>query len=126
MEIKAMNPLTLAYLGDSIYEVYIRKYLIHKGIIYVKDLQEEAIKYVSAKAQADFLKKLIDHNLLTEEEQAVMRRARNYKSTHHPKNCDILTYKYSTAFEAIIGYLDLLLKKERIKELMNYILEDEL
>lgn len=121
-----MNPLTLAYLGDSIYEVYIRKYLIHKGIIYVKDLQEEAIKYVSAKAQADFLKKLIDHNLLTEEEQAVMRRARNYKSTHHPKNCDILTYKYSTAFEAVIGYLDLLLKKERIKELMNYILEDEL
>lgn len=121
-----MNPLTLAYLGDSIYEVYIRKYLIDQGIVYVKDLQEEAIKYVSAKAQADFLKKLIDQHLLTEEELAVMKRARNYKSTHHPKNCDIVTYKYATAFEAIIGYLDRAGQIERMEKIINYILEDRL
>ena len=121
-----MNPLTLAYLGDSIYEVYIRKYLISKNIVYVKDLQEESIKYVSAKAQAEFLKKLVDQEFLTEEELAVMKRARNYKSTHHPKHCDIVTYKYSTAFEAVIGYLEVENKRERIEEIINFILEEQI
>lgn len=120
-----MNPLTLAYLGDSIYEVYIRKYLISKNIVYVKNLQEESIKYVSAKAQAEFLKKLVDQEFLTEEELAVMKRARNYKSTHHPKNCDIVTYKHSTAFESIIGYLEIENKRERIEEIIHFILEDQ-
>lgn len=118
-----MNPLTLAYLGDSIYEVYIRKYLISKNIVYVKDLQEESIKYVSAKAQAEFLKKLVDQEFLMDEELTVMKRARNYKSTHHPKNCDILTYKHSTAFEAIIGYLEMENNKGRIEEIIKFILE---
>ncbi len=126
MDIRSINPLTLAYLGDGVYELYIRKYLIHKNVIYVKDLQEEAIKYVSAKAQADFLNKLLDNNLLTEDEINIMKRARNYKTTHHPKNCDILTYKHSTAFEAIIGYLELSNKQNRIEEIMNFILEDKI
>ena len=121
-----MNPLTLAYLGDSIYEVYIRKFLISHNIVYVKDLQEESIKYVSAKAQAEFLKKLVDCGFLCEEELTVMKRARNYKSTHHPKNCDIVTYKHSTAFEAIIGYLEIANQRERIEEIIRFILEDKL
>lgn len=120
-----MNSLTLAYLGDSIYEVYIRKYLISKNIVYVKNLQEESIKYVSAKAQAEFLKKLVDQKFLTEEELTVMKRARNYKSTHHPKNCDIVTYKHSTAFESIIGYLEIENKHQRIEEIINFILEGQ-
>ncbi len=121
-----MNPLTLAYLGDSIYEVYIRRYLISKNIVYVKDLQEESIKYVSAKAQAEFLKKLVDCEFLLDEELTVMKRARNYKSTHHPKNCDIVTYKHSTAFEAIIGYLEIANQRERIEEIIRFILEGKL
>ncbi len=121
-----MNPLTLAYLGDSIYEVYIRKYLISKNIVYVKDLQEESIKYVSAKAQAEFLKRLVDCEFLLDEELTVMKRARNYKSTHHPKNCDIVTYKHSTAFEAIIGYLEIANQRERIEEIIRFILEGKL
>lgn len=120
-----MNPLTLAYLGDSIYEVYIRKYLISKNIVYVKDLQEESIKFVSAKAQAEILKKLVDQEFLMDEELTVMKRARNYKTTHHPKNCDIVTYKHSTAFEAIIGYLEMENNQERIDEIMHFILEEQ-
>ncbi len=121
-----MNPLTLAYLGDAIYELYVRKFLISKGFVYVKDLQEEAIKYVSAKAQAKYLNDCLDRNIFTEEEISVMKRARNYKNTHHPKNCDVITYKYATAFEAIIGYLDLMGKKDRIEKLIAFILEDKL
>ena len=73
------NSLTLAYLGDAVYEVYIRKYLINKGIIKVNELQKNAVKYVSAKAQSDILEKLISKGVLTEHEQNIVKRARNHK-----------------------------------------------
>ena len=124
MNVLEVNVLVLAYLGDSIYEEYVRRYLIHKGISNVKQLQEEAIKYVSAKSQMDILMNLINKNVLTEEEMDVMKRARNCKVNHHPKNCDIKTYNYSTGFEAIFGYLDICNKKDRIEEIMAFILND--
>ena len=99
------NMLVLAYLGDSVYELYIRKYLVDKGICKVKELQSESIKYVSAKSQSNYLKELMDNNMLTEEEVNIVKCARNHKSNHKPKNCDIVTYKLSTGFEALIGYL---------------------
>ena len=101
---KDKNVLVLAYLGDAIYEVYIREHLI-KTIVKVDKLQKEATKYVSAKAQAQILNKLIENNVLTQEEIEIFHRARNHKGTRHPKNTDIITYKHSTGFEAIIGYL---------------------
>lgn len=119
-----MNPLTLAYLGDAIYEVYIRENLINNNIVYVKDLQDKAICYVSAKGQAKVLKRLCDDDLLKEDEKDIMMRARNYKSTHHPKNCDIVTYKYSTAFEAIIGYLYMKKDIKRIEEILTYVFDE--
>lgn len=118
-----INVLVLAYLGDTIYENYVRRYLISKGIAHVDDLQKEAIKYVSAKNQAIFIQDLIDKNLLSDEELDVVKRARNYKTTSHPKSCDIITYKYATGLEALIGYLDLKNHKERIDEIMNFILQ---
>ena len=117
-----INVLVLAYLGDTIYENYVRRYLIGLKIANVNDLQKEAINYVSAKAQAKFLKEMISINMLTDEEIAVFKRARNYKTVSHPKNCDIVTYKYATGLEALIGYLDLENKKERIDEIMNFVL----
>lgn len=125
MSIKEVNVLVLAYLGDTIYEDYIRKYLISLGINNVNDLQKKATDYVSAKNQAKFLTKMLDNNFLTDEEIDVFKRARNYKSNSHPKNCDVITYKYATGLEALIGYLELDNKKERIDEIMNYILGDE-
>ncbi len=123
MDVMEINVLVLAYLGDTIYENYVRRYLISKGIAHVDDLQKEAIKYVSAKNQAVFIQELIDKNLLSEEELDVVKRARNYKTTSHPKSCDIITYKYATGLEALIGYLDLKNHKERIDEIMNFILQ---
>ncbi|MBQ4634531.1 MAG: ribonuclease III [Bacilli bacterium] len=118
------NVLTLAYIGDAIYEVYIREFLIKKGFMKVNKLQQEAINYVSATSQRQKLEKLINNNILNEEELNVMNRARNHKGTRHPKNTDIITYKYATAFEAIIGYLYLKQDKNRLDEIINYIVKE--
>lgn len=120
--VSEINVLVLAYLGDTIYENYVRRFLISKNISKVDNLQKEAVKFVSAKAQAAFLQEMIKLSLLSDEELSVVKRARNYKTTSHPKNCDIVTYKYATGLEALIGYLDLSDNKERIDEIMNFIL----
>lgn len=117
-----MNVLALAYLGDSIYEFYIREYLLSKHIVKVSDLQKESIKYVSAKNQARFLKEMIDNNFFTEEELEIIKRGRNHKS-RASKSTDIVTYKHSTALEALIGYLYYKNDKDRIVQIMNYIKE---
>lgn len=122
MNVLEINVLVLAYLGDTIYENYIRHFLVNKGISNVDSLQKESINYVSAKSQAKFLKELIVINFFTDDEMDVIRRARNYRSNRHPKNCDIITYKHATALEAVIGYLDLINNNERIKCIMNTIL----
>jgi ribonuclease-3 family protein len=125
MQTREINVLVLAYLGDGIYENYVRRYLIDKGIANVNDLQKESINYVSAKGQAAFLTKMLDNDFLKDEEIVIVKRARNYKTTSHPKNCDIVTYKYATGLESLIGYLELENKKERIDEIMNFILGDK-
>ncbi len=122
MNTKEVNVLVLAYLGDTIYENYVRKHLVLSGIANVNDLQKKAVSYVSATNQAMFLTKMIDNDYLYDDEISVFKRARNYKTTSHPKSCDIITYKYATGLEAILGYLELENKKERINEIMNFIL----
>jgi len=122
MNLLEVNVLVLAYMGDTVYEDYIRKYLIGTGIGNVNDLQTESLKYVSAVSQAKFLQEMIDNNLLSESELDIVKRARNYKTTSHPKSCDIITYKYATGLEALIGYLYLDNNIERIDEIMNFIL----
>ena len=119
--IKEINSLVLAYLGDTIYEDYVREYLIKKGIANVKDLQTESIKYSSAKAQCEIVKRLINDNFFTDDELTIIKRARNHKCISHPKNCDIITYKYATGFEALIGYLKLENKMDRIEEISKRI-----
>ena len=104
MNIDTINIIALAYLGDAIYEVYIRESLLKKGLVKVDILQEHATKYVSAKGQAKILTNLIDNNILTNEELDIVKRGRNNKRTNHPKNTDIITYKLSTGFESLIGY----------------------
>ena len=116
------NMLVLAYLGDSIYETYIRKYLISEGFCKVKDLQAESIKYVGAKGQANYLKNMIESKYLTDEELNIVMCARNHKNNHKPKNCDIVTYKYATGLEALIGYLYYKNDNKRIEEIMDYII----
>lgn len=126
MRVEELNVLALAYMGDSVYEVFVRDYLLHKGICKVNDLQVEAVKYVSAKAQSKYLKQLVDDQFLTDDEVTIVKRARNHKSSRHPKNTDIITYKESTGFEALIGYHYLTDNMKRIKEIIEHMLGEEL
>lgn len=123
MNINEVNILALAYLGDSVYELYIRDFLINKGIYKVNNLQKESLNYVTAKAQSKFIENLLDNNLLKEDELDIVKRGRNAKVYSHPKNTDILTYKYATSLECLFGYLYLLKKYDRIDELLKIILE---
>lgn len=122
MDLREINVLVLAYLGDTIYEDYIRRFLIKSGISNVDDLQTESIKYVSAINQSKFLINMIDSNLFSEDELSIIKRARNYRAKHRPKNTDIRSYNNATGLEALIGYLDLSNNKNRIDEIMNYII----
>lgn len=124
MDTRNINIITLAYMGDAVYEVYIRKALIEKNIALVDDLQKVAVNYVSAKSQSKILNFLIDNGVLTLEEMDIVKRGRNYKRASHPKNTDILTYKNSTGFEALIGYLYLSNNKERLDNIMKIVLEE--
>lgn len=125
MDINNLNALELAYIGDAIYEIAIREYVLKKGIRKVNNLQKEAKKFVSAKGQTNALNKLFDKEILLEEEIDIVRHARNYKSISKPKNTDIITYKYATGFEALIGYLYIINNIERIKQIIEKILEEE-
>lgn len=116
-----MNNLVLAYLGDAIYELYVREHLIKRGFCKVKDLQKEAINYVSAVAQAKILDELISKSSLSDEEIDVVKRGRNAHS-HQSKSTDIITYKKSTGFETLLGHL-YLNDKERLDELMSEVLK---
>lgn len=116
-----INSLVLAYLGDTVYENYVRLYLIKLGFNHVKTLQEKSLDYVSAKSQAKILKRLMEENIFKDKELEVIKRARNCKSNSHPKNCDIITYKQATSLEALFGYLKINENIERIEEIMSYI-----
>jgi len=121
LDAKQINSLVLAYIGDCVYENYVRHYLVSKGIGNVDSLQKEAIKYVSAIAQSNAVHKMIDNKFLTDNELEIFTRIRNNKNHSHPKSCDIVTYKWATGLEGLIGYLDLIGNYERIEEIMNYI-----
>ena len=123
MGINEINILSLAYLGDAVYELEVRNYLIETGLSKVNKLQNEAMNFVTAKSQAKFINYFIDNNILTDTEIDYVKRGRNANVYSHPKNTDIVTYKWATGFECLFGYLYLDNKKERIKELFNIILE---
>lgn len=116
-EVNMLSPLTWAYVGDCVYELYIRTNLVNRTKLKPHKLHIETIKYVKAKAQADILKSI--ESKLTEREQDIVRRARNSENHHLPKNADPADYMYSTAFEGLIGYLYLTKQDERLKEILK-------
>ncbi|MBR1654261.1 MAG: Mini-ribonuclease 3 [Clostridia bacterium] len=117
MDVNMLSPLTWAYVGDAIYELYIRTNLVNNTKLKPHKLHIESIKYVKAKAQADILKRI--ETSLTDEEKDIVRRARNAENHHLPKNADPADYMYSTAFEGLIGFLYLTKKDERLKEILK-------
>ena len=115
---KQLNSLALAYMGDAVFEIYVRKHLIQYGGVRPNHLHREATHYVSAKAQSQIIHQFLEGEELTEEEIAVVKRGRNAKSGTVPKNTDVQTYRFSTAFEALLGYLFLSGKEERLEEII--------
>ena len=118
-EVNLMSPLVWAYIGDSVYEVFIRNELVNKTKLKPHKLHIASIKYVKAEKQAEILKNIYDD--LIDEEKDIVRRGRNAENHHLPKNCSVETYAYSTAFEALVGNLYLRKKDERLKEIFNKI-----
>ncbi len=116
-DIKQSSPLVLAYMGDAVYEQYVREYVIRQGLCKNGLLHKKSIKYVSAKAQCEILKQIEQD--LTEEELDVVRRGRNSNPHSTAKNADVVEYKYATGFEALIGYLYLTGQKERLEEILK-------
>ncbi|GAK13854.1 Mini-ribonuclease 3 [Geomicrobium sp. JCM 19039] len=116
---KQLNGLALAYIGDAVYELYVRSYLVYAGYGRPNDLHRAATSYVSAKAQASVLTYWLDEGVLTEEETAIAKRGRNAKSGSVPKNTDPGTYRYSTGFEAVIGYVHMSGDQERKHHLLR-------
>lgn len=116
---KLLNGVTLAYIGDSYYELTIRKYLLDKGLTKVDTLHKNATKYVSAVSQAKILKAIVNNFALTEEEHDIIKRGRNAKN-HTKANVNTLTYRHATAFETLIGYLYLNQQKERLQEIIDF------
>jgi len=114
---KLLSPLVWAYIGDSVYELYVRTKLVNKSNAKPHKLHIESIKYVKAKAQADILKKINDN--LTEEEKDIVRRGRNTENHHVAKNSNVADYSQSTGFEALIGYLYLTKQDERLEEILK-------
>ncbi|MCK0473301.1 Mini-ribonuclease 3 [Halalkalibacter sp. APA_J-10(15)] len=128
IDLTQVNALALAYMGDSVLDMYVRYFLIAKGKVRPHQLHVEATKYVSAKAQANAVRYLIDEEFLTEQEMAVFKRGRNAKSGTIPKNTDLNTYRYSTGFEAVLGFLYFQGNNERLDKLMIkaiYFIENE-
>lgn len=116
-ELKLISPLTWAYIGDAVYELYVRDYLIKNTNLKPHRLHIETIKYVKASAQANILKRIEEY--LTEEEKDVVKRGRNTKTHSAPKNADLTDYMYATAFEALIGYLYVTEQNKRLEEILK-------
>jgi len=119
MKPELMNALTLAYIGDAVFEVRVRDYLVNElNILKVNDLQKASVLFVSAKAQAAFIHKALEEEWLSEDEVRLYKRGRNTKG-HNVKNKSILTHNQSSGFEAVIGYLHMIGDEARIDEIFE-------
>lgn len=119
-DVRLINGIALAFAGDAIYSVYIRQHLILQGLTKPNRLHQVATRYVSAKSQAQIVAAMLEQKVLTEEEEGIYKRGRNAQSHTKAKNTDLLTYKMSTGFEAILGYLHLTGEKTRLEELVAW------
>jgi ribonuclease-3 family protein len=120
-DLNTYSPLVLAYVGDAVYELYVRTLLLSKGNAPVHKLHKQSISYVKAKAQSDIIHKMME--ILSPEELDIVRRGRNAKSGTIPKNADVTEYKYATGFETLLGYLYIKQDYARLLELLKISVE---
>lgn len=120
-DIKMLNPGLLAYVGDSVYELFVRTLLVSIGGCQAGKVHRKAIGFVQAKAQAKIIDKISEY--LTEEEINIVKRGRNAKTSSMPKNAELAEYKQATGFEALLGYLYLNNHIDRLLEILNHIVD---
>ena len=119
-DVNLINGIALAFEGDAVYSMYIRRHLIFQGLTKPNQLHREATKYVSAKAQANLISLMLEEGILTEKEEDIYKRGRNANSHTKAKNTDIVPYRMSTGFEAVMGYLHMTKSIERLEELIDW------
>ncbi len=119
-DIAMLSPLQLAYIGDGVYELFIRTYMLNKKLS-VRVLHKLSTEYVKASSQANIIHKL-DH-ILTDKEKQVVKSGRNAKSGTMAKNASVIDYKYATGFEALIGYLFLHKEDVRLGQIFSEIID---
>jgi ribonuclease-3 family protein len=119
MTANSYNGLSLAYIGDAIYEIYIRKYVLSLGYTKVNDLHKHVIKYTSGEGQAYCIHKFLEMNILNENELMIFKRGRNSHVNSSRKNLELKDYLDATGFEALMGYLYLDENIQRLEELIN-------
>ena len=117
---KQLNSLALAYMGDAVLETYVRYHLLQNGQVKPNLLHKEATRYVSAKAQSSVLHQMKEEGFFLEEEIAILKEGEMQSLDRIPKNTDVQTYRYSTAFEALLGSLYLAGNQERLEEIIQY------
>ena len=115
---KMMNPAALAYIGDAVYEVYVRDHVLTGGQTRVNRLHFMAVGYVRAASQAKALREMME-GYLTGEEMSQAKRARNHRSSSVPRHADPVDYKLATAFEALVGYLYLRGDRKRMEDIIG-------
>lgn len=120
IDINLINGIALAFEGDAVYAMYIRRHLIFQGMTKPNKLHQEATKYVSARAQASLISLMLEENILTEKELEIYKRGRNTNSHTKAKNADVVTYRMSTGFEAVMGYLHMTEDISRLEELIDW------
>lgn len=123
IDINLINGIALAFEGDAVYSMYIRRHLIFQGMTKPNKLHQEATKYVSARAQASLISLMLEENVLTEKELEIYKRGRNTNSHTKAKNADVVTYRMSTGFEAVMGYLHMTEEIARLEELINWCID---
>ena len=122
MQANLLNGLSLAYIGDAVFELKIREYIISLGFTKVNDIHNRVIKFTSGQAQAKFIHYFLENNILTENELVIFKRGRNSHVNTSRKNLDLKDYLDATGFEALIGYLYLNQEFIRLDELINVII----
>lgn len=123
IDIREYNIKSLAYIGDGVYELYIREYLVLRSKELANMYHKNAIRYVSAKAQEYVVNNMLESSFLSEDEIAIYKRGRNADSNTVPKNTDLSTYKKATGFEAVIGAIYLQGKNDRVEQIINKSIE---
>lgn len=116
-DVRTYSPLTLAYIGDAVFDLVIRSVIVERANRSNNDLHKKAVRYVNAETQAKMITALLEH--LTEEEEAIYKRGRNAKSHTTAKNASVGDYRKATGFEALVGYLYLTDRMPRVLALIK-------